>query len=335
MLSDYEYISVKGQGYFCIVKKYRNKVTGQEVAIKELKKEFYEHEDYRYRFAREIELLKSLQGNDNIINLIEEGKTVSGSISVSWYVMPYAEHNLYDYIKRNNTTLTLEQRIDIVEQIISGLEFSHSKNILHRDLSPTNIFIFKADADFVVKIADFGLGKDVDSLSHYTKSSQSGYGQVFYVSPEQYNQLKYATERSDIYSLGKVIYFVITGKDPRSIEICELSSLIEQCINDVPEERFANLSELKIHLESIKKLLFNKEIDFDYITLHDFCNNESDIDWIQFHAIAIKGVYFNHVYSDYINPILSLFTTEAKIIDYYKAINSGINDFINIFIDKL
>lgn len=305
------------------------------MALKELKKKFHEHEDYRYRFAREIELLKSLQGNDNIIDLIEEGKTVTGSISLSWYIMPYAEYNLYDYIKRNNGTLTLEERIAIIEQIIAGLEFSHSQNILHRDLSSTNIFIFIEEGNITVKIADFGLGKDTESLSHYTKSSGSGYGQAFYVSPEQYNQLKYATERSDIYSLGKVIYFVITGKDPRSIDICELSSLIEQCISEIPEERFANLAELKLHLESLKKLLFDKEINFEYITLNDFCNNDSNIDWIQFHAIAIKGVYFNHVYSDYINPIISLFKNEINIREYYKAINGGIKDFINVFISRL
>ncbi len=334
MIAEYEHVGVKGQGYFCIVKKYKHKTTGIEIAIKELKSDFYDNEEYRYRFAREIELLKELGGCENIIELLGEGKLVNNK-EISYYAMPLADYNLYNYIKRNNGTLTLENRISIIEQIVTGLEYAHNKDILHRDLSPTNIFVFQNNGVITVKIADFGLGKNAESLSHYTNSSKSGYGQLFYVSPEQYNQLKYSTKKSDIYSLGKVCYFVVTGKDPKVIENCELSSLIQLCSSEIPDERFNNLSEFKSHLNSLKQLLFTNTIDLDYTTVLDYISNNTNIDWTTFHTIALKSVSFSHIFTDYIDPIINLFLLDKEIISYYQTIKSGIRDFVTIFIKNL
>ena len=334
MIADYEHVGVKGQGYFCIVKKYKHKATGVEIAVKELKSDFYDNEEYRYRFAREIELLKELGGCENIIELLGEGKLVNNK-EISYYAMPFADFNLYNYIKRHNGTLTLENRISIIEQIVTGLEYAHAKDILHRDLSPTNIFVFQNNGDITVKIADFGLGKNAESLSHYTNSSKSGYGQLFYVSPEQYNQLKYSTKKSDIYSLGKVCYFIVTGKDPKVIENCELSSLIQLCSSEIPDERFNDLNEFKSHLNSLKQLLFTNTIDLDYTTIRDYISNNTNIDWTTFHTIALKSVSFSHVFTDYIDPIINLFLLDKEIVSYYQTIKSGIRDFVTIFIKNL
>jgi len=88
---------------------------------------------------------------------------------------------------------------------------AHSNNVLHRDLSPNNILI--ADKG-QVWVADFGLGKDYDRRSMGGKSSLAGHGTQSYVAPEQLEKLRNATERSDVYSLGEIFYFILTGKTP-------------------------------------------------------------------------------------------------------------------------
>jgi serine/threonine protein kinase len=186
-LQELKHIGLKGQGYFCFVKKYEHETTNVTYALKELKKEHYPREEYRYRLTREIKLLEDLQGCENIITLVESGHDEEKQ--KLWYLMPFANQNLYQYIKSNNGNLGQETKYEIVEQIVNAIRYAHSKNILHRDISPNNVLVFLTDGKLVIKVCDFGLGKDTESLSFYTGSSASGYGQILYVSPEQRDQL--------------------------------------------------------------------------------------------------------------------------------------------------
>lgn len=94
-----KHIAIRGQGYFCTVKQYADE-SGIEFALKELKKEHFPNDDYRYRLNREISLLRDLQGCNNIIELLDSGQDITNE--KLWYLMPFAKQNLYDYIKRNN-----------------------------------------------------------------------------------------------------------------------------------------------------------------------------------------------------------------------------------------
>lgn len=85
----------------------------------------------------------------------------------------------------------------------------HQRDVLHRDLSPTNVFFVNG----IIKIADFGLGKNLNTLTSHQTMDTSSFGQLFYCAPEQLTLLKDADKRSDVYSLGRIINFVMT-KNP-------------------------------------------------------------------------------------------------------------------------
>lgn len=318
-----------GEGHFCIVKKFIDTESDEEYAKKELLKKHYENEDYRYRLLREINLLKELSGCEHIIELVDfEHDSTKQKL---WYLMRCANDNLYNFIKTHNNKLSKEDRFEITEQIINAIKFAHDKDILHRDLSPNNVLIFRKDNQVLIKVSDFGLGKNEESLSHYTKSSVSGYGQILYVSPEQKEKLNEATKKSDIYSLGKLIYFIFTGKDPVEIKSSfDLHSIVIKAISD---DRYKSIDELKEHFNSLKNLILNKDIPFQYLSINDFLGRDNNIDWGIFYEIATKGNYKGHVYKAIIEPIISLFKGKSvfeetsNIQDFCKFI--GKDRFIN------
>ena len=332
-LKDLKHIAPKGQGYFCIVKQYIDENTGKNYALKELKKEHYPRDEYRYRLLREVKLLNKLQGCNNIIRLINHGNDTDKK--KLWYLMPFAKYNLHDYIRKNNGTLTQRDRYEIVGQIINAIKFAHERNILHRDISPNNVLVFFREGKPIIKVSDFGLGKDKESLSYYTGSSASGYGQILYVSPEQKLHLKDATIKSDIYSLGKLVYFVFTGKDPDNIKPFELSSLIAKATEDNSEDRFKNILEFEKHFVALKELQLNQTIPIEHITLQEVVNSDEKIDMVKLHELFVKGNYIDHVYHDYISPVNAYLLTDDNLSNYYKAVGSGIRDFVKTYSDRL
>lgn len=327
-----KHIALKGQGYFCTVKQYADE-SGIEFALKELKKEHFPNDDYRYRLNREISLLRDLQGCDNIIELLDSGQDITNE--KLWYLMPFAKQNLYDYVKRNNGDMSKELRYDLVLQIINAIKFAHQKGILHRDISPNNVLVFEKDGKITLKVCDFGLGKDTESLSFYSGSSASGYGQILYVSPEQRIRLKDSTVQSDIYSLGKLVYLIFTGKDPDNLKQFELSSLVAKCIEDNPADRFSTIEEFETHFESLRELQLNQKIDIQHLTLEEVLNSTGAIDWIKLHQILVKGNYIEHVYSDYISPVNKLLLKEDYLKQYYSAIGNAIKDFVKTYAERL
>lgn len=250
--------------------------------------------------------------------------------------MPFAKQNLYEFIKRNNGTLTKENRYHIVEQIINAIKFAHSKTILHRDISPNNVLVFdKNDNKPHIKVADFGLGKSTESLSYYTASGASGYGQILYVAPEQREKLKDATAKSDIYSLGKLVYFVFTGKDPDNLRPFELYSLVTKSIEDNPDVRFSNIEDFEAHFLSLKELQLNHKIPIEHITLKEVVGLKEKLDWVHLHQLMAKGTYMDHVYEDYIAPVNSILLAGNNLIDYYKTVGNAIREFVTTYADRL
>ncbi len=332
-MNDLQHIGIKGHGYFCQVKLYRHVTTGQEFAIKELKKQHYPKDEYRYRLNREILLLEKLQGCDNIITLVDHGEDKAKESL--WYIMPYASANLFNHIRKHNGTLTAGERFAIIDQIISAIKFAHERSILHRDISPNNVLVFFESDKLIVKVADFGLGKDAESISHYTASSASGYGQVLYVSPEQRQKLKDASFLSDIYSLGKLVYFIYTGRDPDNMKPFELSTLVTRATEEKPENRFKNLQEFEQHYTSLKELQLNANIPMEYITLLEVAELGEEIDFHYLHKILVQGNAFQHVYSDYIAPVVKLFSNTDYFNRYYATVGNAIVEFVATFSERL
>ncbi|MFF2910234.1 serine/threonine protein kinase [Paenibacillus sp. NPDC057934] len=167
-------------------------------------------DEYILRFKREIRLLTNELQHVNIINV----EKIQHDSAPFWFTMPLADCSLEKWI-RENRYATEEVRLSIFNQILTGIKYLHEENKYHRDLAPNNILLFKIEDELKVKIADFGLAKDRNSNSFFTGVSKSGYGQEDFTDPEQLNSLSKSSHLSDIYSLGALLYYLLSGKLPK------------------------------------------------------------------------------------------------------------------------
>jgi len=329
---DYRHKGSIGDGYFCNVSKYHSSADNCTYAVKKLKREFLDNAEYRTRFLREIELLKALEGHDCIVELkAHEPNHLEREL---WYAMPVANQNLFHYIRQNNSTIDLTKRIGIFEHVLSGITHAHSQSILHRDISANNVLVFEEEDGLRAKLSDFGLGKDTEAMN-YIRSSANGFGQVLYVSPEQKDHLKHADFRSDIYALGKLLYFVMTGKDPIDFKTCPFITLIRKATSGEPIERFQTIEEFNSEFESMKQFLLNPEIPRDRQVMRDFLSGNTQVNWDEFHEVAIIANSDNHVYHDYLKPIVALFNTRSNLEAYYSAKQGALLHFVEVFNSKV
>ncbi|WP_425801215.1 protein kinase [Desulfitobacterium sp. Sab5] len=167
-------------------------------------------DEYILRFKREVRLLTKELQHRNIINV----KKIQLDGSPFWFTMPLASFSLERWIK-DNYDASEDQRIKIFNQILSGVKYLHEKDKYHRDLAPNNILLYEKNNVLEVKIADFGLAKDPKSVSFFTGLSKKGYGQEDFTDPQQLNNLADSTNLSDIYSLGALLYYLLSSKLPK------------------------------------------------------------------------------------------------------------------------
>lgn len=245
---------VLGHGHFCIVHSHKDENTNNCFARKTLKKEHRNNLDYVERFRREVDILKTLQGNHHIIRLLDYN--TSSSDSELWYDAEQADMNLYKFYRAKNQVLADDDRLAIFDQILYAIEFAHKQKIIHRDLSPNNVLVWDTIASPLVKVADFGLGRVQDQLEQFTKSAIRDYGQILYVAPEQKDKLSSSTYKSDIFSLGKLLSFVWTGKDPNSQDQnSPFAELINKATCTDPEDRYSDIQAMKAHYGKIKDII--------------------------------------------------------------------------------
>lgn len=329
LTSDYVHVNLIGEGAFSVVQKYKRIADGEHVAIKFLKKVHTGNRDYRTRFLREIELLRELAACSEIVPLLD----AVSDIMQPYYIMPYADANLQDFISRNNDQLQLEQRLSLFDQIICGIAYAHEHDVLHRDICPANVLIFNASQRPTVKLADFGLGRIEDETSHFTRSSVAGYGHVFYVAPEQREKLKDADERSDIYSLGKVLNFVLTGKNPVAYHDCEFGPVIQRATQFDPDNRYSNIAEMREEYEALKSLhLTPPTVN---VTLVKHYEHDTTSGWFGFHALAIEGRHVDHPWHDYVDPVITFLRSEEHLNEYYSAVGSDVEAFVDTFLHRV
>lgn len=161
------------------------------------------------------------------------------------YTMEPAEQTLEEYVRNNR--LTDEIRINCIRQVLFIMTKVHKRNVIHRDLSPNNIFIIAG----MLKIADFGLGKDLNVFTSHQTLNTNAVGQYYYCAPEQFMMLRDADKRSDVYSLGRIINFIMNG-DPRNSNHI-FRSVAEKATNSDAAYRYADAGQLASFLEkSIK-----------------------------------------------------------------------------------
>ena len=224
-----------GSGGFANV--YYQKSTGH--VVKKLKEDFVTDKGIRSRFKREYEITKSLQDMHGIIKVFafDEGKCA--------YSMERAEQTLEKYI--SGKEITDDIRLNCIRQILFIMTGVHKRDIIHRDLSPNNTFVVSG----MLKIADFGLGKDLNVFTSHQTLYTNQVGQYFYCAPEQFMMLKDADKRSDVYSLGRIINFIMTGDSRNNHHI--YGSVCSKAISSDAAYRYSDAEQLSVAFEKSVK----------------------------------------------------------------------------------
>ena len=274
----YEIIKKIGDGGMAFVYEAKDRLLNRTVAVKVLRPEFVDDEEFLGKFKREAEAVASLS-HPNIVNVYDVGEDGK----VHYIVMELVEgQNLKDIIK-NEGTLDEYTALDITKQIAKALGAAHKKGIIHRDIKPHNILI--SNEGRLVKVTDFGIAKAVSSST--MTSTGSIIGSVHYFSPEQAKG-KYVGNTTDLYSLGIVLYEMIIGRvpfrgdSPISIALQHINDEIEftqeekvaipQSVRNIikkltsksSDDRYQGADELIEDIEYIEK-----NIDLDFIKEYD------------------------------------------------------------------
>ncbi len=261
----YEILEIIGSGGMAVVYKAMCHRLNRHVAVKILRDELAQDEEFRARFQTEAQAVAMLS-HPNIVSVYD----VSHSEDVEYIVMELIEGvTLMQYMKKKGA-LGWKEALHFAVQISKALEHAHEKGIVHRDIKPQNIMILK---DGTIKVADFGIAA-LESAQE--KKSDQTVGSVHYIAPEQARG-EQPDPRSDIYSLGVVMYEMLTGKMPYDGDTAEQvarkhivgNAVPPQELNpDIPEElaeitlkamsadietRYQTASELLGDLEEFRK----------------------------------------------------------------------------------
>ncbi|EUJ31203.1 Stk1 family PASTA domain-containing Ser/Thr kinase [Listeria cornellensis] len=234
----YKVVSAIGGGGMANVFLAHDMILDRNVAVKVLRIDLADESNLIRRFQREAQSATSLV-HPNIVSIYDVGE----ENDLHYIVMEYVEGmDLKQYIHENHP-IPFEKAVDIMLQIVSAVAVAHSAHIVHRDLKPQNILI---DHDGVVKITDFGIAMALSETS--ITQTNSLLGSVHYLSPEQARG-GMATQKSDIYSLGIVLYELLVGKVPHDGE-SPVSIAIKHLQASIPSIRDQN-QEIPQSLENI------------------------------------------------------------------------------------
>ena len=266
----YEVLSKIGAGGMADVYKGKDQMLNRYVAIKVLKKEYKEDENFVRKFRSEAQAAAGLM-HPNIVNVYDVGE----DRGLYYMVMELVEGiTLKEYIEKKGR-LSHKEVISIAIQVCTGIGVAHAANIIHRDIKPQNIIISK---DGKVKVTDFGIAKATTSNT----VSSNAMGSVHYTSPEQARG-GFSDQRSDIYSIGITLYEMVTGQVPfdgdSTVSVAikhlqeeitppseivpdipySLEQIILKCTQKNSERRYKNTNEL---IRDLKRSLVDPDGDF-------------------------------------------------------------------------
>ena len=270
----YEITELIGVGGMADVYKATDIIDNKEVAVKILKKEFAENEEFLRRFRNESKAI-ALLSHPNIVKVYD----VNFDDKMQYIVMEYIDGiTLKEYID-NEKVLTWKDSVHFIIQVLRALQHAHDRGIVHRDIKPQNIMLF---TDGTIKVMDFGIAK----FAREDGGTQSDHaiGTVHYISPEQARGDE-TDEKSDIYSVGVMLYEMLTGQkpfdtdNPISIAVMQmqatperprsvnpdipagLEEIILRAMEKDPENRYQTAADMIRDIEAFKA---NNSLTFGY-----------------------------------------------------------------------
>ena len=199
----YELLELIGKGGMAVVYRALDRRTGRSVAVKILRPEYNQDEEFSSRFKREAEAASKMS-HSNIVNLLDVGQ----DDNIRYLVMEYVRGRTLKEVIQKKGALSPSVSAQIAIRILAALQHAHRNGIIHRDIKPQNILVH---ADGHIKVADFGIAR-VAGTNTISKSD-SVMGSVFYFSPEQAKGTD-VTVASDLYSVGVVMYEMLSGQIP-------------------------------------------------------------------------------------------------------------------------
>ena len=270
----YEIKEIIGVGGMAVVYKAHDNQENRTVAIKILKEEFVSNEEFLRRFKNESKAIAMLS-HPNIVKVYD----VSFGDLIQYIVMEYIEGiTLKEFIVQEGS-LRWKDAVHFTTQILKGLQHAHDKGIVHRDVKPQNIMVL---ADGTIKVTDFGIARF--ARSDQRTITDKAIGSVHYISPEQARGEK-TDEKADIYSVGVMLYEMLTGKLPFQAESAvsvaimqlqrdpqlptEINGSIPQGLEQItmhamqktPERRYQSAGEMLCDLSQFKK---DPSLTFEY-----------------------------------------------------------------------
>lgn len=272
----YEIKEIVGVGGMAYVYKAYDKIDDRIVAVKILKDEYLSNEDFTRRFRNESKAIAILS-HPNIVKVYD----VSFGQRFQYIVMEYVDGiTLKEYIEQQRD-IKWKEAVHFTVQILRALQHAHDKGIVHRDIKPQNIMLLP---DGTVKVTDFGIARFSRNEMRNTAATDKAIGSVHYISPEQARG-DVTDEKADIYSLGVMMYEMLTGKLPFesenaiSVAIMQMQSeakpprevnpdipegleeITVKAMQKDPEKRYQSAAEMLYDIDEFKK---NPSIHFEY-----------------------------------------------------------------------
>ena len=202
----YEIQAVVGTGGMAVVYRAWDKIEKRTVAIKVLRPEYEQDAEFVRRFSREAEAAAKMS-HENIVNLLDVGK----DNDMRYIVMEYVPGKTLKDLIRERGRIAPDTAVRMVIRILAAVDHAHKNGIVHRDIKPQNILV---DAKGKVKVADFGIARlKTAQTTRVDDKQNSALGSIHYFSPEQASG-EVADEKSDLYSVGVVLYEMLTGQVP-------------------------------------------------------------------------------------------------------------------------
>ena len=261
LLGKYRVEEILGQGGMGIVARCTHLLSDAQVAIKMLRADVLTDDDATQRFMREAQAAVKLR-SEYVAHVHDVGTLENG---VPYMVMEYLDGHDLGQLLEEQQTVAVQWAVELMLQAAEALAEAHSINIVHRDVKPTNLFVtWRPDGTSLVKVLDFGISKSPMGTDMQLTQTQSLLGTPAYMSPEQMRSARLVDARTDIWSLGTVLYELLEGRRPFEAEsfseMCvkvavdaptpmvntppALQDVVLRCLAKSPEQRYASMADL-------------------------------------------------------------------------------------------